>query len=74
MNVNNHYILSKLKAAISCSMLTYVCDNQFFSYLLYDVTPRTVSLANVGATLLQTLVKSVTVQLADVAVLLVLLF
>jgi hypothetical protein len=40
---------------------------------LYYVTPWTVSLANVGAALLQTLVEGVAVQLTDVTVLLVLL-
>ena len=42
-------------------------------YLLDDVTPWTVSLADVGAALLQTLVEGVAVKLTDVAVLLVLL-
>ncbi len=40
---------------------------------MYYVTPGTVSLANVGAALLQTLVEGVAVQLTDVTVLLVLL-
>ena len=46
------------------------------SYLLNDVTPWTVSLADVSATIFQALIQGVTVQLADVTrthVLLVLL-
>jgi hypothetical protein len=48
-------------------------DTFLLAHLLYYVTPRAVGFADVGATLLQALVQSVTVQLADVAVLLVLL-
>jgi hypothetical protein len=42
-------------------------------YLLNDITPRAVCLADVGPALLQALVQGVAVQLANVTVLLVLL-